>query len=175
MGILSITLYPLCPRQTRITINSWTTASTCFAAVWMWPPTHPSTCALSLMHLSLPYPCSQLWLFASGTRGTSTMTGLLLVLPCLMVPNCEQLQMGSVRPTMLVWKMYTRYTSSLTPQMCSLSPWTHLITWDNTCPSPFVRCWCLGSDTILIIWSTSTTSPMVWIWKTISLCTSLPL
>jgi hypothetical protein len=102
------------------------------------------------------------------------MTGLQLALLHLTTLNCEQSQMASVTHMMLVWKMYTKYMSSLTPQMHSVSPWMCLTTWDNTCPCPFVRCWCPGSDTTQIALSTSTTSLMVWIWKTINSCTSSP-
>jgi hypothetical protein len=66
-------------------------------------------------YLFLAYPSSQSWLSASGMRGTSTTTGLQLVLLCLTMPNCEQLRTASVRPTMLVWRMYNKYMSSLTP------------------------------------------------------------
>jgi hypothetical protein len=121
MGVLSTILYPLCLRQTRLKRNSWTTGSTCFAAVWMWPPTHPNACALSPTHLPLPYPSSQLWLSASGTRGTSMTTGQRLVLLCLTMPNCKQLQMEFVRHTMLAWSMYIKYMSSPTPQTCCLT------------------------------------------------------
>jgi hypothetical protein len=134
----------------------------------MWPPTLLSACALLQTCLPLPYPSSQSQLSTSGMRGTSTMTGLQPVLLHLTMPNCEQLQMEFVKPTMLYWRTYVKYMSSLTLQTCSISPCTCLITWDNTCPFPFVRCWCPGSDT------TQTTSLMVWTWKTISLCTSLP-
>jgi hypothetical protein len=81
---------------------------------------------------------------------------------------------GDVRPTMLVWRMYIKYMSSPIPQMCSVSPWTHLITWDNTHPFPFARCWCPGSNTIQTIQSISTTSPMAWTWKITNSRTSLP-
>jgi hypothetical protein len=111
MGALSMTLCPLCPKQTRIT---WPTRSTCFTAVWMWPPTPHSTSALSEMCLHLPYPSSQSWLSTSGMRGTSMTTGQHLVLLCLMTLNCKQSQMASVRPTMLVWKTYIMYMSSPT-------------------------------------------------------------
>jgi hypothetical protein len=161
MGVLSTTLCPLCLSQTRITRNSWMTTSTCFAAVWMQPPTHPSMCTLSLTCLPLPYPSNQLWLSTSGMRGTSTTTGLQPVLLGLTMPNCEQLQMESVRPTMLVWGMYARYMSSLTPQTCSVSPWMRLITQHNTHPFPFVGHWCLGCNTIQTTQSTSNTSPIV--------------
>jgi hypothetical protein len=142
--------------------------------VWMWPPTHPSTCTSSPTHLPLPYPSSQLQLSASDTRGTSTMTGLQPVLPCLTMPNCKQSQLGYTRHTMLVWKTYDRYMSSLTPLMCSILPWTCLITQDNTHPSPIVRCCCPGSNTIQITLSISITSPMGWTWKTTNLCTFSP-
>jgi ribosomal protein S27E len=140
----------------------------------MRPPTLLNTCALSQTCLPLSYPSNQLWISTSGMRGTSMMTGLQLVLLCLTTLNCEQLQMAFSRPTMLDWRTYVKYMSSPTPQMHSVSPWTCLIIQDNTCPSPFVRCWCPGSNTTQIILSTSTTSLMVWIWKTISLCTSSP-
>jgi hypothetical protein len=68
-------------------------------------------------------------------------------LACLTTPNCKQLQMASVRHMMLVWRMYTKYMSSPTPQMHSISLWTHLTIRDNTHPYPFVRRWCPGSDT----------------------------
>jgi hypothetical protein len=42
-------------------------------------------------------------------------TGLQLVLLRLTTLNCEQSQMASVRPTMLVWRTYIKYMSSLTP------------------------------------------------------------
>jgi hypothetical protein len=148
MGISSTILYPLCPRQTRIIRSSWTTRSTCFTAVLMWPPTHPSACVLSLTCLPLPYPSSQLWLSTSGMRGTPIMTGQLPVLLHLTILNCKQSQMEFVRPMMSDWRTYIKYMSSPTPQTHSVSPWTHLITWDNTCPSPFVRCWCPGFNTI---------------------------
>jgi hypothetical protein len=102
MGILFTTLYPLCPKQTRITRSSWQTGSTCVMAVLMRPPTPLSTCALSQTHLPLPYPSSQSQLSISGMRGTYMMTGLWPVLLCLMTPNCKQLQMASVKHTMLV-------------------------------------------------------------------------
>jgi hypothetical protein len=102
MGTLSMILYPLHPRQTRITRNSWLTGSTCFTAVLMQPPTLPSVFALSQTCLPLPYPSSQLWLSTSGMRGTSMTTGLQPVLLHLTTPNCEQLWMASVRHTMLV-------------------------------------------------------------------------
>jgi hypothetical protein len=137
------------------------TESSCFVAVLMWPPTLPSMCALSLTCLPLPYPSSQSQLSASGTKGTSMTTGQQPVLPHLTTPNCKLLWMDFVKHTMLVWRTYIRYMSSLTPQIRSASPWPHLITWDNACPSPFVRCWWLGSDTIQITLSTSTTSLMV--------------
>jgi hypothetical protein len=113
------------------------------------------------MHLTRPYPSSQLRLFASGMRGTSMTTGLQPVSPRLTTPNCEQSRTESVRRTMLVWRMYDRYMSSPTPQTRSASPWTHLTTRDNTCPCPFAKCWCLGSDTTQITVSTSTTSHLV--------------
>jgi hypothetical protein len=65
--------------------------------------------------LDLPHPSSQLWLSASGMRGTSMMTGLQLVLLCLTMPNCKQLWMESVRHMMLVWRTYVKYMSFLTP------------------------------------------------------------
>jgi hypothetical protein len=105
-----------------------------------------------------PYPSSQLRLSASGTRGTSMTTGLQPVFLCLTTPNCEQLQTGSVKPTMLAWRMYDKYMSSLTLRTRSASQWTHLTTRDSTCPCPFAKCWCLGSDTTQITVSTSTTS-----------------
>jgi hypothetical protein len=117
---------------------------------------------------------SQLRLSASGMRGTSMTTGLQLVFLRLMTPNCEQLQTGSVKPTMLVWRMYDKYMSSLTLQTRSASQWTCLTTRDNTCPCPFAKCWCLGSNTTQITGSTSTTSHLVWSWRTTSLHTSLP-
>jgi hypothetical protein len=40
------------------------------------------------------------------------------------------------------------------------------ITWDNTRPYPFAKCWCLGSNHTQIRVSTSTTSQLVWIWRT---------
>jgi hypothetical protein len=92
----------------------------------------------------------------------------------LLTLNCKPSQMEFVRHMMLVWRTYAKYMSSLTPQTFFVSPWTCLTTLDNTCPSPFVRCWCPGSDTIQITLSTSTTSHMAWIWKIISLHTSLP-
>jgi hypothetical protein len=92
----------------------------------------------------------------------------------LMTPNCEQLRTASVRPMMLVWRVYDKYMSSLTPQMCSALQWTCLTTWDNTCPYPFAKCWCCGSDTTQITVSISTTSQLVWSWRTTSLRTSLP-
>jgi hypothetical protein len=121
-----------------------------------------------------PYPSSQSWLSASGMRGTSTTTGLQPVLLRLTTPNCEQSRTGSVKPTMLVWRMYNKYMSSLTLQTRSASQWTCLIIRDNTCPFPFAKCWCLGSDITQITVSTSTTSHLVWIWRTTSLRTSLP-
>jgi hypothetical protein len=115
MGTSSTTLYPLHPRQIGIARNSWMIASTCFTAVSTWPPTLPSTCALSQTHLPLPYPSSQSQPSASGMRGTSMTTGLQLVLLCLTMFNCKQLQTGSGRPTMLAWRMYIRYMSSSAP------------------------------------------------------------
>jgi hypothetical protein len=56
----------------------------------------------------------QLRLSASGMRGTYMMTGLQPVFLRLTTPNCKQLQTGSVKPTMLVWRMYDKYMSSLT-------------------------------------------------------------
>jgi hypothetical protein len=162
MGALSTILSPLLPRQTRIVRNSWKTASTCCKAAWMWPPTLPNMSALSWTHQPLIYPSSQLQPSASSMRGTSIMTGLLLVLLRLMMPNCKQSQMGFVRLTLSVWRTYARCTSSLTLQTCSTLAWTCFITQDSTHPSPFVKCWCLGSNTIQIIPSTS---PMVWIWR----------
>jgi hypothetical protein len=150
------------------------TGSTCFTAVSMWPPTPPSTSVLLQTHLPLPYPSSQLRLSASGMRGTSTTTGLQPVLLRLTTPNCKQSWMASVKPTMLVWRMYNKYMSSLTPQTCSTLQWTCLITQDNTCPYPFAKCWCLGSDTTQITVSISTTSQLVWSWRATSLRTSLP-
>jgi hypothetical protein len=134
-------------------------------------PAHPHTCkvavpssasALLQTHLPHPYPSSQLQRSTSGMRGTSMTTGLQLVFLCLTTPNCKQLWMGSVKHTMLVWRMYDRYMSSPTPQMRSASPWTRLTTWDNTCPFPFAKCWCLGSNTTQITVFTSTTSHLVW-------------
>jgi hypothetical protein len=150
------------------------TESTCFTAVWMQPPTPPSASALLQMCLPLPYPSSQLWFSASGMRGTFTMTGLQPVLLCLTTPNCKQLRMASVKPTLLVWRMYDKYMSSLTPRTRSALQWTCLITQDNTCPYPFAKCWCLGSNTTQITASISTTSQLVWSWRTTSLHTSLP-
>jgi hypothetical protein len=148
MGTLSTISSPLLPSWTWTVRSSWTTASPCFAAAWMQPPTLFSMCALSLTCLPPPYPSNQLQLSTSGMRETSMTTGLLPALPHLMILNCEQSWMGCVRPTKLVWRTYAKCMSSLTPQTCSISPWTHLITWDKTCPSPFVRYWCLGSNTI---------------------------
>jgi hypothetical protein len=79
----------------------------------------------------------------------------------LMTWNCEQSRTGSVKPMMLVWRTYDKYMSSLTLQTCSASQWTCLIIQDNTCPFPFAKCWCLGSDTTQITVSTSTTSHLV--------------
>jgi hypothetical protein len=121
-----------------------------------------------------PLPLQSVTAFCLWHEGTSTMTGLQLVLPRLMMLNCKQSQMASIKHTILVWRMYARYMSSPTPQTCSISQCMCLTTWDNTCPYPFVKCWCLGSDTTQITLSTSTTSLMGWIWKTISSCTSLP-
>jgi hypothetical protein len=81
--------------------------------------------------------------------GTSMMTGQWLVLLCLTMLNCKQLWMGSVRPSMLVWRTCVRYMSSLIPQTCSVLPWTHLITQDNTSPSPSVGCQSQGTNSIL--------------------------
>jgi hypothetical protein len=174
MGASSMTLCPLHPKQTRITRSSWPTGSTCFTAVLMWPPTPPSASALLQTRLPLPYPSSQSQLSTSGVRGTSTTTDLQLVLLCLTTPNCKQSQTASVKPTMLVWRMYDKYMSSPTPQMRSALQWTCLITWDNTCPYPFAKCWCLGSGTTQITVSISTTSQLVWSWRITSLHTSLP-
>jgi hypothetical protein len=134
----------------------------------------PSTSALLQTCLPLPYPSSQSQPSASGMRGTSTTTGLQLVLLRLTMPNCEQSQMASIKHTMLVWRMYNKYMSSPTPQTRSTSQWMCLITWDNTCPFPFAKCWCLGSNTTQITVSISTTSQLVWSWWTTSLHTSLP-
>jgi hypothetical protein len=41
-GSLSMTLYPLCQKWTRITRHTWLTGSTCFMAVSMWPPIPPA-------------------------------------------------------------------------------------------------------------------------------------
>jgi hypothetical protein len=101
-------------------------------------------------------------------------TGLQPVLLHLTMPNCKQSQMASVRPMMLDWRTYIKYMSSSTPQTRSALQWTCLTTWDNTGPYPFAKCWCLDSDTTQITVSTSTTSQLVWIWRTTSLCTSLP-
>jgi hypothetical protein len=46
----------------------------------------------------------------------SMTTGLQPVLLRLTMLNCKQSQMASVRPTMLVWRMYVKYMSSPTPQ-----------------------------------------------------------
>jgi hypothetical protein len=134
MGASSMTLCPLCPKWTRTITNSWPTRSTCFVAASMRPPTPPSTSALLQTRLPLPYPSSQLRLSASGMRGTSMTTGLRPVFLHLTTPNCEQLWTGSVKPTMLVWRMYDKYMSSLTLQTRSTSQWTRLTTWDNTRP-----------------------------------------
>jgi hypothetical protein len=107
-------------------------------------------------------------------KGTPMMTCLQPVLPCLMMLNCEKSRMASIRLTMLVWKMYIRYMSSPTLQTHSVQQWMCLITWDSTCPYPFAKCWCLGSNTTQITVSTSTTSQLVWIWRTTNLHTSLP-
>jgi hypothetical protein len=174
MGALSMTLCPLHQKRTRTIRNSWPTGSTCFAAVSMRPPTPPSASASLQTHLPPPNPCSQLRPFASGMRGTSMTTGLRLVFLRLTTPNCKQLQTRSVKPTMLVWRMYDKYMSSLTLQTRSASQWTCLTTWDNICPFPFAKCWCLGSDTTQITVSISTTLQLVWSWRTTSQCTSLP-
>jgi hypothetical protein len=174
MGALSTTLCLLRPKPTKTIRNSWPTGSTCFAAALMQPPTPPSASALLQTHLPHPYPSSQLRLSASGMRGTSMMTGLQPVFLRLTTSNCEQSWTGSVKPTMLVWKMYDKYMSSPTLQMRSASPWTRLTTQDNTRPCPFAKCWCLASDTTQITVSTSTTSCLVYSWRTTSLCTSLP-
>jgi hypothetical protein len=110
---------------------------------------------------STPYPSSQSRLFASGIRGTSMTTGLWPVFLHLTTPNCKQLQTGSVKPTMLVWRMYDKPISSPTLQTRSASQWTRLTTQDNTRLFPFAKCWCLGSDTTQITVSTSTTSHLV--------------
>jgi hypothetical protein len=162
MGASSTTLCPPHPKWTRTIRNLWLTESTCFTAASMQPPTPLSASASLQMHLTCPYPSSQLRLSASGMRGTSMTTGLRPVSPCLTTPNCEQSQTEFVKHTMLVWRMYDRYMSSPTPQTRSTSPWTCLTIWDNTHPFPFVRCWCLGSDTTQITVSTSTTSHLVW-------------
>jgi hypothetical protein len=94
-------------------------------------------------------------------EGTYMTTGLQPVFLRLMTPNCEQSQTGSVKPTMLVWRMYNKYMSSPTLQTHSASHWTRLTTRDNTCPYPSAKCWCLGSDTTQITVSTSTTSYLV--------------
>jgi hypothetical protein len=88
-------------------------------------------------------------------------TGLQPVFLRLTTPNCEQLQTGSVKPTMLVWRMYDKYMSSLTLQTHSASQWMRLTTRDSTHPYPFAKCWCLGSNTTQITASTSTTSHLV--------------
>jgi hypothetical protein len=59
-------------------------------------------------------------------------TGLRPVFLRLMTPNCEQLQTGSVKPMMLVRRMYDKYMSSLTLQMCSASQWMHLTTGQHS-------------------------------------------
>jgi hypothetical protein len=51
---------------------------------------------------------------ASGMRGTSMTIDLQPVLLRWMTPSCKQSRMASVRPTMLVWRMYVKYMSSLT-------------------------------------------------------------
>jgi hypothetical protein len=88
----------------------------------------------------IPYPSSQLRLSTSGMRGTSMTTGLQLVSPRLTTPNCEQSRTEFIKHTMLVWRMYNRYMSSLTLQTRSASPWTRLTIQDNMHPFPFVRC-----------------------------------
>jgi hypothetical protein len=62
-------LCPPHPKQTRTIRNSWLTESTCFAAASTRPPTPLSASALLQMHLTRPYPSSQLRLSASGMRG----------------------------------------------------------------------------------------------------------
>jgi hypothetical protein len=64
--------------------------------------------------------------------------------------------------------------SNSTNALCLTMQWTCLITRDNTRPYPFAKCWCLGSDTTQITVSTSTTSQLVWIWRTTNLHTSSP-
>jgi hypothetical protein len=161
MGTSSMTLCPLRPKQTRTIRNSWLTGSTCFAVASMRPPTPLSASASLQTHLPLPYPSSQLRLSASGMRGTSMTSGLQPVFVHLTTPNCEQSQTGSVKPTMLVWRMYNRYMSSPTPRTHSASHWMCLTTLDNTCPHPSAKCWCLGSNTTQITVSNSTTSHLV--------------
>jgi hypothetical protein len=101
-------------------VSSLPTGSTCFMAVSMQPPTPPIASALLQTCLPLPCPSNQLQLSTSGMRGTYMMTGLWLVLLHLTMPNCKQLQVASIRHTMLVWKMYARYMSSPTPQTHSI-------------------------------------------------------
>jgi hypothetical protein len=110
----------------------------------------------------------------SGRRVTCTPTGELPVSPRQMTPNCKQLQPASIRRMTLVSRTYVKCTCSQTPQTRSVFVWTRLITLANPPPLLFVGCSCHGSSNMQITLSTFTTSPLVWSWKTTSLCTSTP-
>jgi hypothetical protein len=159
MGTLSMTLYPLHQRQTRITRNSWLTRSICFMAALMRPPTLPNVFALSQTCLPLPYPSSELRLSTSGMRGTSTTTGLQPV-SLAMSDNAElQAITDGIHQAYNVGLEDICQVHVLSDSANTLClTMTRLTTWDSTCPHPFAKCWCLGSNTIQITVSISITA-----------------
>jgi hypothetical protein len=82
---------------------------------------HSPQCICIVTDVSTPaLPLQSVMAFCLWHEGDLHMTGLQPVLLHLTMLNYKQSQMASIRHTMLVWKMYVRYMSSPTPQMCSV-------------------------------------------------------
>ena len=114
------------------------------------------------MHLhGCLHPCSQLRLTVSGMMGTSTMTGLLLVSPRLMEPNCKQLLVDSVKLRTSGLETFTSSMSIPILRMPSACLRMHPITPDNPRPLPPAMYLCPGSSHIPTTTSIFTTSPLV--------------
>jgi hypothetical protein len=174
MGALSTILYPLHPKRTRITRSSWPTRSTCFMAALMRPPAPPNTSALSQTRPPLPYPLQSVVAFclwheaylyddwSAAGLATSDNTELQAIVDGV----CQAYNVGLKDVHQVHVFSNSTNTLHLTMDM------SHHSGQHSSCP--FAKCWCLGSNATQITVSISTTSQLVWSWRTTTLHTSLP-